>query len=266
MNSEQLKEKKRKEYRTRLHCSLLTTTCSLILFAAGSLFWSCDYGKIGGADKSDTYYPKDEVFEERMNFLSGVWYSHYAGIGRLDSYRIRKWSDLTTADQKKIMNFFHINPDVDSPRTYATQDTPKNSDYVLLYDGTVYGRQDDDDSDDTEHFGSGYMGLVRAINLFYDNKNRGAVIIEYFEGADPLWLSRQGLTRGEKPFFGVYYRVIDSNTVQMANAIDLAAMYAGKFYYTEKRTLQEAVDANTVENEAEFISWGVVIPQDRERK
>jgi len=51
----------------------------------------------------------------------------------------------------------------------------------------------------------------------------------------------------------------------MANAVDLAALYAGKPYYTEKGTLQEAIDANTVENEAEFISWGVVIPQDREK-
>jgi hypothetical protein len=52
----------------------------------------------------------------------------------------------------------------------------------------------------------------------------------------------------------------------MANAVDLAAMYAGKPYYTEKATLDEAIAANSVENEAEFISWGVVIPQDRENE
>jgi hypothetical protein len=51
----------------------------------------------------------------------------------------------------------------------------------------------------------------------------------------------------------------------MANAVDLAARYAGEKYYTETATLKEAAALNTVENEAEFISWGVVIPQDREQ-
>ncbi|MDR1586273.1 MAG: hypothetical protein LBS57_02320 [Treponema sp.] len=52
--------------------------------------------------------------------------------------------------------------------------------------------------------------------------------------------------------------------VQMANAVDLAALYAGKKYYTERGALEEAIALNTVENEAEFISWGVVYPQRRE--
>ena len=58
--------------------------------------------------------------------------------------------------------------------------------------------------------------------------------------------------------------MLSPDIVQLANAVDLAALYAGKKYYTEKATLQEAIDTNTVENEAEYISWGVVIPQDRE--
>jgi len=235
----------------------------LILFAAGFLFWSCDYGKIGGADQTVTYYPKNAVFEERLDFLSGVWYSHYAGIGRLDGYRIRRWSEFDAKDKAKAQVLFpELN--VDNPQTYSAQELPQNSYYVLLYDDTAYG-QEDDGSGGNESWGFGYMGLVRAINIFNGDKNRGALIVEYFEGADPLWLSEtQGLTRGEKPFFGIYYRVLSPNIVQMANAVDLAALYAGKSYYTEKATLDEAIDANTVENEAEFISWGVVIPQDRE--
>jgi hypothetical protein len=43
-----------------------------------------------------------------------------------------------------------------------------------------------------------------------------------------------------------------------------AALYAGKKYYTEQSTLEEARALNNVKNEAEFISWGVVIPQNRE--
>ncbi|MDR2517655.1 MAG: hypothetical protein LBC88_09790, partial [Spirochaetaceae bacterium] len=69
---------------------------------------------------------------------------------------------------------------------------------------------------------------------------------------------------GQRPFFGVYYRMLDADTVQMANAVDLAALYAGEKYYTEQATLHEAIALNTVENEAEFISWGIVIPQERE--
>ena len=239
--------------------------CLALFFIIFSLFiCTCDYGDLGGADVTDDYQPGDETFIERLDFLCGVWYSHYAGIGRLDGYRIRKWGDITVADRAKMQSLFPAMNSA-SPITCASRDTPHNSDYVLLYDATVYGQQDDGTGGTEIIEGTGYMGFVRAINLFYDNPNRGALIIEYFEGADPIWLSNtQGLARGEKPFFGIYYRVLNSNTVQMANAVDLAAMNAGERYYTEKATLQEAIDYNTVENEAEFISWGVVIPQERE--
>jgi hypothetical protein len=42
-------------------------------------------------------------------------------------------------------------------------------------------------------------------------------------------------------------------------------MYAGEPYYTETALYEEAKANNGVENEAEYISWGVVIPQDREK-
>jgi hypothetical protein len=244
----------------------------ILLCAAIFLLWSCDifdYGQIGGADQTETYYPGDDVFTERMNFLCGVWYSHYAGVGRLDGYRIRKWSDLTAKDKAKATSLFSgIN--IISPMTY-TGNFPQYDDYILLYDDTVYGQSDDDASGTDGNWGFAYFGLVRAINIFNGDKNRGSIIIEYFEECDPNWLwdpsgySYQGLARGEKPFFGMYYRVLSSNSVQMANAIDLAAQYAGKNYYTEKRTLNEAIYANSVENEAEFIIWGNAIPQDRDK-
>jgi hypothetical protein len=244
----------------------------VILFCAVIfIFWSCDYGEIGGADQTVTYYPGDAVFTERMNFMCGVWYSHYAGIGRLDGYRIRKWGDLTAKDKAKALSLF-TTLNIASPKTYSGKNVPQNGDYVLLYDDTVYGQSDDDTSATDGNWGFAYFGLVRAINIFNDDKDRGAIIIEYFEGCDPNWLwdpsgynSGQGLARGEKPFFGIYYRVLSRDIVQMANAVDLAGLYAGKHYYTEKGTLDEAIDANGVENEAEFISWGVVIPQDRDK-
>jgi len=239
-----------------------------LLFVLLSAISSCDNGDLGGADKTVTYYPGDAVFTESMNFMCGVWYSHSAGIGRLDGYRIRKWNDLTAADKAKAQALFP-GLDLDNPQTYSTKNVPQDSDYVLLFDDTVYG-QEEDDLESAVNWGFCYMGLVRAINIFNDNKNRGAIIIEYFEGGDPAWLSDpdgysyQGLKPGELPFFGVYFKILSQNTVQMANPVDLAAMYAKKRYYTERGTLPQAVDTFDVENEAEFISWGVVFAQERD--
>ena len=227
----------------------------LIFLVACFLFWSCDstdHGKLGGADITDTYYPTDAQFEERLQFLCGVWYSYYAGE-QLDGYRIRKWSDFAAEDKERAQILFP-ELDADAPKTYSAQEPLPNSYYVVLYD----------DLEGNENWGFSFMGLLRAINIFNGDKNRGALIVEYFEGADPLWLSDQGLTRGEKPFFGIYYRVLSQDSVQMANAVNLAAMYAGNPYYTEKGTLNEAIKTFNVENEAEFINWGVVTPQNRE--
>jgi hypothetical protein len=138
---------------------------------------------------------------------------------------------------------------------------PGPEDYFVFYDSSVYGQQDDDGPINTG-WDFGYLGIVRAVNLFNGDFNRGAVIIEYVKGCAPQW--DRDIREGQLPFFGIYYRVLDRDIVQMANAVDLAALYAGKKYYTEKATLDEAIAYNTVENEAEFISWGVVIPQDRE--
>jgi hypothetical protein len=133
----------------------------------------------------------------------------------------------------------------------------------VLYDSSVYGQKDDNSSADpgwTYNFG--FCGIVRGVNLFYDIPERGAIIIEYLEGCAPQW--DDDIKDGQLPFFGIYYRFLDPDIVQMANAVDLAALYNGEKYYTEKATLQEAMDSNGVENEAEYIAWGVVIPQDRE--
>jgi hypothetical protein len=51
----------------------------------------------------------------------------------------------------------------------------------------------------------------------------------------------------------------------MANAVDLAALAAGEKHYTETVSLKEAAAKNNAENSDEFVSWGVVIPQDREK-
>jgi len=221
----------------------------------GLLFWSCDYGQLEDADQTHKYQPEDALFIEGMDFLSGVWYSYYDGE-RLDGYRIRKWRDFSAEDRTRAQALFpNINLNADNPKTYSTQDFPQNGDYVILFDDNATG----------DSWGFGFMGLVRTINIFNGDKNRGAIIAEYFEGTDPQWLSWEGLTSSEKPFFGIYYQVLDSDTVQMASAVDLAAMYAGESYYTEKKTLNEAIKTFNVENEAEFVNWGVTSPQEREK-
>jgi hypothetical protein len=55
-----------------------------------------------------------------------------------------------------------------------------------------------------------------------------------------------------------------NNCIQMANAVDLAALSSGRKYYTETATLPTAIAKNSADNNGEFIAWGVVIPQDRE--
>jgi hypothetical protein len=245
---------------------LLPAACCLLL-AACELY---AYGLLGGADFTRAYTPGtlgNGTFEAALGDLSGVWYSHWAGIGRLDGYRIGTWSEFgdLMIETNKIDRIPGIGDDPLNAVTY-TGYAPKPDDYFVFYDSSVYGQKDDtSEPDPTWQHNFGFCGIVRALNLFYDIPERGAIIIEYLEGCYPDWLTRtQGLKEGEKPFFGIYYRVLEPDIVQMANAVNLEALYKGEKYYTETATLQEAIDSNTVENEAEYIAWGVVIPQDRE--
>jgi hypothetical protein len=218
-----------------------------------------------GADITDQLRPEDPeteaAFEALLQFMSATWYSHYAGIGRLDGYRIGKWKDFDTIMGAKLA----LLPDLDPARETYTDGSgsyePGDEDYFVFYDSSVYGQQGDEAIDPPD-WNFGFLGIVRAVNVFNHNTSRGAIIIEYVRGCAPAW--SPAIKDGRLPFFGIYYRVLSSNIMQLANAVDLAALYAGRPYYTEKASLQEAIDANTVENEAEFISWGVVIPQDRE--
>ena len=234
--------------------------------ALAAVFASCDlytYGELGGADQTDTLR-SGEAFNERLDFMSGVWYSHYAGIGRLDGYRIMRWEDFAD-DQESRARAALLFPGFDpgSPETYGPGASPGNDDFIVIYDDMVYGQADDED-DLQASWGFAFAGIVRAVNIFNGDINRGAVIIEYLRHCGPRWLENWGSGGGELPYFGIYYRVLDSDTVQMANAVDLAALYNGEPYHTETKTLDEAIAKNNVENEAEFIAWGIVIPQDRE--
>jgi hypothetical protein len=245
--------------------------CSLLLSG-------CDdfslYGRLGGADETARYQTGDLVSDAKMGALleslSGVWYSHYAGMGRLDGYRIGRWEDFEKLVIKTGKNklFPKLEPEILDLKTY-TGYKPTSNDYFVFYDDTVYGQSDDGvgGNGGWEGLVTRYIGIVQGINLFYGDPDRGAIIIEYLEGAYPTWLDRWSASKnGKKPFFGIYYRVLNPDQVQMANAVNLEALYAGKEYYTEKASLEDAIKYNTVDYEAEYISWGVVIPQDREKE
>ncbi|MDR2135081.1 MAG: hypothetical protein LBO76_00530 [Treponema sp.] len=232
------------------------------------LFSGCEglYGKLGGADKTDALYPGDPDFERIMFSLSGAWYSHYAGVGRLDGYRIGKWGEHSALIPPEKKALF---PNIDIHTLYTGSDvtapaSPVPGDYFVLYDDTVYG-QPDKEAGGNGGWGtvSRYIGIVRAIGVFNKDPNRGVVVIQYLKGCAPQW--DEDIKNGQRPFLGIYYRILDKDTVQIANAVNLEAMYNGEKYYTETATLQEAIELNTAENEAEFISRGAVIPQDREQ-
>jgi hypothetical protein len=226
------------------------------------VFTTCDYGTVGSADQEESYYPGSPKFETVLSSMSGVWYSHNAGIGRLDGYRIGKFQDFTSlvVDSRKDALF----PDL-VRRTYTTEsgsDTPSPNDYFVLYDASVYGQSDDASPPLPLISRTAYVGIVRLIKFFNGDQNRGVIIIEYFQGGAPQWDPH--ISAGQLPFFGIYYKVLNQDTIQMANPVDLSAMYAGGDYYVETRHLSEAITKFTIDNEAEFISWGIVIPQDRE--
>jgi hypothetical protein len=219
------------------------------------LFYSCelDYGKLGGADET---YAAD--VPSVMESKTGVWYSHY-GDKRLDGYTIGKWKDVETEMGGKLSVFPEFKPS--DPKLHDGYQI-KDDDYYIFYDDTVYG-QTEDGVGGAGGWNFAYMGIVRAVNIFNGEEGTGAIIIEYLDECYPTW--SKTVTGTPLPFFGVYYRVLEPDVIQFANAIILENLYAGKAYHTETATLEQAIRRNNAKNSGEFISWGVVIPQEREK-
>jgi hypothetical protein len=270
------------------HAMAALVLCGLVPF-----FSVCDiyFGRLEGADVYATNKPPgtanpdnpantdnpealDNQFTRVLERMSGVWYSHY-GAMRLDGYRIGKFGEngeTFTAElgEEKLSLFPTNGRQFEAPYPLyqgGEQEnyTPGPNDYYIFYDDTVYGE------DDAGQGGNGgweglvtrYAGIVRAVNVFNNNEKTGALIVQYFQGCAPTWSA--AIKDGARPFFGMYYRILEDNVIQMANAVELADLFAGKEYYTETATLQEAVEKNNAVNNDEFISWGVVWPQDRKQ-
>jgi hypothetical protein len=154
----------------------------------------------------------------------------------------------------------------------AANDFPRGSDYpegledayFIFYDDTVYESEPGDGGNGGwEDLQMRYLGIVKAVNTFNEN-GTGAVILHYLEGCFPAW-DEDFIGPPPHCYFGLYYRIRDDDAVYLANAVDLASLYAGEKYYTETATLSAAIAKNSAENGKEFISWGVVMVQERER-
>jgi hypothetical protein len=206
---------------------------------------------------TDSDFSEAPVQEQIIPSLAGVWYSHYSGIGRLDGYRIGRWKDFDAVMGAAKLSLF---PNL-RRSTYTSQTGPGNDDFFIFYDDTVYGEQENGTGGSALSINMGYIGIVRTVNVFNGDPNRGAIIIEYLRGCAPQW--DPDIKDGQRPFFGIYYKKTGADTVQLANPVDLTAMANGDKYYTEMATLQEAIAKNTVANDPAFIVWSVVIPQDR---
>ena len=94
--------------------------------------------------------------------------------------------------------------------------------------------------------GFGFSGHIRFVSNF--SSSSGIIIIEYIE--PPLdW-------GGTNPFFGIYYRNITGNTVQLANSFDLVNRIT-----PDTATLDEATRRFTRGRMGRYVDWGVVQPQ-----
>jgi hypothetical protein len=208
---------------------------------------------VGGAD--DTTEQRDlAAIADFLGPLSGAWYSWY-GNYRLDGYRIGLAKNIKSELADKLSLFPGFDPD--NPGLY--HGTVKDEDYYLFYDDSSYGL----DPETGEPYGFAYLGIVMALNFFNGREDAGAIIIEYLDGCYPQWEPK--LETLPLPFFGMYYRIKSPDSIQMANAVDLAALAAKRPYWTETATLDEAITKNSAENDGEFINWGVVYPQEREK-
>jgi hypothetical protein len=191
----------------------------------------------------------------------GVWYSHY-GTRKLDGYRIGKWQErYDLLPQVKLDLFPEFN--ITHPQFRGTDAIISDEEYFVFYDDTEYETYPGSGGNIGTKKDKHYIGIVRAVTEFYSSgSNKGSIIIEYLDGCYPTWDT--DIYQTPLSFFGIYYRVLTPDIIQIANAINLQNKYSGKKYYTETATLEEAVIKNKVANEAEFIEWGTIFPQDRE--
>jgi len=127
--------------------------------------------------------------------------------------------------------------------------------YLPAGTGTLAERYVIDNSTLQYGYGNGdvtdYKGNIRFVSNY--SSTSGVIIIEYIDGEQPVYSKYNG-----NPFFGIYYRSLKNNTVQLANAINLNDVSS-----PDTVTLDEAVEKFTRLAMGNFVDWGVVQPQSR---
>jgi len=99
-----------------------------------------------------------------------------------------------------------------------------------------------------------FKGTIHFVSNY--SMDSGVIIIEYFNSHRPSYAGYNG-----NSFFAVYYRNLKTNTVQLANSINLADLSA-----PDTATLEEAIAKFTRLKMGSFVDWGVVQHQSRVRQ
>jgi hypothetical protein len=97
--------------------------------------------------------------------------------------------------------------------------------------------------------GTGFKGTIRFVSNY--SSGSGIIIIEYTE--KPAYPLYNGLD-----FFGIYYRNLNTDSVQLANAANLPDYSA-----PDTATLDEAKGKFTRIKMGLYVDWSVVQPQRR---
>jgi hypothetical protein len=229
------------------------------------------YGTVGGADVTDTYR-SPEAMAPYLSECQGGWYSWY-GNRLQNGYVIGQWKTLDSIDQKLevFRDFDRNNPRFLNPEgvsvsaRYATaatrgqRGTIHDDDYFVMYDETTYGQSGNSIGSSPGPRRASFLAILRGVNIFDHDPNRGAFVVEYLAGCYP---ERYPFNEGPKtlPFLGVFFRSLGRDTRQMTNPIKLADRLNGRPYYTETEDLEAAFVQSNVENDIEFVDWAVEPP------
>ena len=102
--------------------------------------------------------------------------------------------------------------------------------------------------------GTSYKGSIVFVSNY--SSTSGVIIIKYTEA--PAYSNAYGIYNGN-PFFGIYYRNLKNNTVQLANSTNLGDNSGSP----DTATLDEAIAKFTRLNMVNYVDWSNVNPQSK---
>jgi hypothetical protein len=183
----------------------------------------CDmygYGTVGG-----DFSGNQSAFPPMLN---DSWYAWDANTGK-------KYESVTFGSAEKLpytyFDHYHLKD------AYAV----KSTDYYYFLDDYRAGE-----------WARRKVAIVRQAVLF--NGNAGVLIFEWFDTREP----NLGFYM-ERPFWAMYFRIINQNAVQFAEAKNSVTNVR-----TTKATYEEAAASFTMGNEGDYVDWAYVPVYQRE--